>query len=95
MHLLREGNSIEDIAKIRGRQYSTVVSAVAGMVERGELEFQSGWVAEARQAMIEAACAQVGMDGLRALKDVLPPEISYEEIKLVVALVRRKKGRVA
>jgi ATP-dependent DNA helicase RecQ len=95
LRLLKEGNSFDDIAKIRGRQYSTVVNAVASLVERGELEFKRGWVAEDKQASIEVACAQFGVEGLRALKDVLPPEITLEEIRLVVARLRWEKSAAA
>ncbi len=95
LRLLNQGNSFEDIAKIRGRQHSTVVTAVASMVEQGELEFKPGWVPAARLAMIEAACAQCGVEGLRPLKDALPPEITYEEIKLVVARVKWEKSVAA
>jgi ATP-dependent DNA helicase RecQ len=90
MRLLVAGNSFEDIAKIRGRQLSTVVNAVANLVERGDLEFQPGWIDRNKQAVIEAACAKIGINGLKPLKDSLPPEITYDEIRLVVARVRRE-----
>ncbi len=90
MRLLAAGNSFEDIARIRGRQASTVVNAVANLVERGDLEFQPAWIDRNKQAVIEAACGKLGIDGLKPLKDALPPEITYDEIRLVVALVRRE-----
>jgi ATP-dependent DNA helicase RecQ len=90
MRLLTAGHSFEDIAKIRGRQMSTVVNAVANLVERGDLEFQPGWIDRNKQAVIEAACRKIGINGLRPLKDALPPEITYDEIRLVVARVRRE-----
>ena len=90
MRLLAAGHSFEDIAKIRGRQMSTVVNAVAALVERGDLEFQPAWIDRNKQAVIEAACARIGINGLKPLKDTLPPEISYDEIRLVVAKVRRE-----
>jgi len=90
MRLLVAGNSFEDIAKIRGRQLSTVVNAVANLVERGDLEFQAAWIDRNKQAVIEAACAKLGINGLKPLKDSLPPEITYDEIRLVVARVRRE-----
>ena len=91
MRLLVAGHSFEDIAKIRGRQLSTVVNAVANLVERGDLEFQAAWIDRNKQAVIEAACAKVGINGLKPLKDVLPPEITYDEIRLVLARVRREQ----
>jgi ATP-dependent DNA helicase RecQ len=90
LRLLGEGRTLEDIAQLRGRQLSTIVGAVANLLETGRVEFQSDWVSKEKQSVIEAACAQVGMERLKALKDVLPPEISYDEIKLVVGKVRRE-----
>ena len=89
LNLLAQGLSLNEIAAIRGRQLGSVVSLVSGLVEKGELEFQPAWVDKGRQAIIEAACARLGTERLRSLKDVLPPEISFEEIRLVVALFRR------
>jgi len=91
LRLLSAGNSFEDIAKIRGRQLSTVVNAVANLVERGDLEFDPAWVDRNKLAVIEAACAKLGVNGLKPLKDALPPEITYDEIRLVVARVRREQ----
>jgi ATP-dependent DNA helicase RecQ len=93
LRLLVEGKSFEDIANIRGRQVATVVNAVANLVEKGELEFQAAWVDRNRQAVIEAACASVGLARLRNLKDSLPPEITFEEIRLVVARLRREQNQ--
>jgi ATP-dependent DNA helicase RecQ len=92
LHLLNEGKSLEEIAQIRGRQMSTIVSAVAKLLEAGLVEFQEAWVSKEKQSVIEAACAKVGTDFLKPLKDVLPPEITYDEIKLVVAGLRREES---
>lgn len=89
--LLAESHSFEEIARIRGRRLSTVVQMVAELVEQGELEFRPAWVAAGKQAQIQAACARLGLERLKPLKDALPPEISYEEIRLVVAWLRRRK----
>jgi ATP-dependent DNA helicase RecQ len=88
VRLLQEGRSFEDIAKLRGRLLSTVVSTVAGLVESGELEFSPRWIDAEKQAQIEAACARLGLLALRPIKDALPAEITFEEIKLVVARLR-------
>ena len=90
LRLLTAGHSFEDIAKIRGRQLSTVVNAVANLVERGDLEFEPAWIDRNKQAVIEAACGKLGINGLKPLKDALPPEITYDEIRLVVARMRRE-----
>ena len=92
LQLLTEGKSFEEIAQIRGRQVATVVNAVAGLVEKGEVEFRPEWIDRNKLAVIEAACANLGLERLerlKPLKDVLPPEITYDEIRLVVARLRR------
>jgi hypothetical protein len=68
-----------------------VVNAVANLVERGDLEFQPAWLDRNKQAVIEAACARLGVDRLKPLKDALPPEVTYDEIRLVVAQLRREQ----
>jgi len=96
MRLLREGKSLEEIAQIRGRQLGTVLTAVTALVESGEVEFQPAWVDPNRLSVIEAACNRVGLDTLerlKTLKDVLPPEITYDEIRLVLARVRREQSQ--
>jgi len=96
LQLLAEGKSFEDIARIRGRQIGTVVNAVAGLVENGHLEFRSEWIDRNKLAVIEAACASLGLDRLerlKTLKDALPPEITYDEIRLVVARMRREGSK--
>jgi ATP-dependent DNA helicase RecQ len=88
IRLLAEGRSFEEIAKTRGRQLSSVVNLIVGLMERGEVEFQTSWVDADKQAQIEKACGLLGLERLRPLKDALPPEITYEEIKLVAARLR-------
>lgn len=96
LRLLQEGKTLPEIAQIRGRQLGTVVSAVTALVESGETEFRSDWIDRNKQAVIEAACGRIGIEkikGLRELKDVLPPEVTYDEIRLVLAHLRRGQGR--
>ena len=89
--LLAEGRSFEEIARIRGRQIRSVIELVASMVEARQLDFVESWVDSNRRAMIEAACRQIGSARLKPLKESLPPEITFEEIRLVVARFRREE----
>jgi len=89
MRLLAEGRSFEEIAQIRERRVNTVIDLVAELVERGRLEFDPKWVAEDRRVQIEAAITQLGTERMKPIKDVLPPEITYGEIRLVVSASRR------
>jgi ATP-dependent DNA helicase RecQ len=89
--LLTEGRTLEEIAQTRGRQFSSVVNLIVGLMERGELEFQSSWVDADKQAQIEKACTLLGFERIKPLKEVLPPEITYEEIRLVAAHLRLER----
>jgi ATP-dependent DNA helicase RecQ len=93
LRLLAEGKSLEEIAQIRNRQLGTVISAVADMVENGQVEFRPEWIDRNKLAVIESACAQVdvmNLERLKPLKESLPPEITYGEIRLVLARLRRE-----
>ncbi len=93
LQLIAQGKSLTEIAEIRGRQLGTVINAVAALVESGDLSFHEGWVDRNKQAVIEAACKRMGLstiERLKPLKDVLPPEVTYDEIRLVLAGLRRE-----
>jgi ATP-dependent DNA helicase RecQ len=92
--LISQGKTLEQIAEIRGRQMGTIINAVAALVESGSVEFNPDWIDRNKQAVIEAACHRVGLDKLeklKPLKDVLPPEVTYDEIRLVIAHLRARK----
>jgi ATP-dependent DNA helicase RecQ len=91
IQLLAQGRTLDEVAVIRGRQRSTIVSMVSDLVERGEVKFQPGWVDQQKQKNIEEACTRLGLGKLTPLKDALPPEITFEEIRLVVARLRQQQ----
>ena len=93
LRLLREGKKLEEIAALRGRQISTVINTVALLIESGLAQFQPEWVSPEKQSVIAAACAKLGTGRFKPLKDLLPPEITYDEIKLVVSQLRRAQGQ--
>jgi ATP-dependent DNA helicase RecQ len=90
VQFVKAGHSLEEIAKMRGRQLSTVVEQVCSLMESGQLEFQPGWVDAARREKIEAACKQHGVERLKPIKEALPEDITYDEIKLVASGMRRR-----
>ena len=93
MRLLAEGKSFEEIAQIRGRQFSTVINMVADLVEKGRLEYRMEWVGEANHRQIEEVVRRLGSQWLKPLREALPPEITYEQIRLVMAFVRRDEAK--
>ena len=92
IRLVEAGKNLDEIAAIRGRRRSTIVSMVSDLVERGLVDFKHEWVDQARQAEIEAAALNVGLEQFTPIKQALPPDFSYDEIRLVVANLRRRRG---
>jgi len=93
IRLLAEGRSFQEIAQMRDRQIATVVGLVADLVEKGKLKFAPEWVDKEKRDKIEEVCGRLGVQWLKPLKEALPPEISFEEIRLVVANLRREKEK--
>ncbi|HEX4643240.1 MAG TPA: RecQ family ATP-dependent DNA helicase [Candidatus Acidoferrales bacterium] len=92
IQLLDQGKTLDEIAALRGRRLSTIVSMVSDLVERGLVEFQAGWVEEPRRKQIETVAAELGLETFSPIKNVLPPDFTYDEIRLVVADLRRRSG---
>src|SRR5216684_366029 len=90
LRLLAEGRSFEEIAQIRGRKVSSVESLVADLIEAGDAEFRPEWLPAETYAQIASAIQQFGKQRLKPVKDALPEEISYGQIRLVAAQLRRK-----
>jgi ATP-dependent DNA helicase RecQ len=90
--LIQQGKTLDEIAVIRGRRFSTIVSMVSDLVERGLVEFQHGWVQQDRQREIETATADLGLEKITPVKEALPPDFTFDEIRLVVANLRWRRG---
>jgi ATP-dependent DNA helicase RecQ len=85
LRLLREGRTLEEIARIRDRQLSTVVGTVANLIETGRAKLELKWISPDAAPLIEAACLAKGTENVREIKDAVPAYVSYNDIRLVVA----------
>jgi len=88
LRLLTEGRTFEEIARIRARQISTIIATVANLIEARQLKLDPKWVSPDAQPLIEAACLKQGVERLKDIKDALPPYVSFNDIRLVVAHLR-------
>jgi ATP-dependent DNA helicase RecQ len=88
LELLQEGRTFEEIAQIRGRKVSSVLDLVVKLMDEGEVSFDPKWLSAERYEQIAAAVRQFGKERLKPVKEALPEEISYEEIRLVAADLR-------
>jgi len=95
LDLLRQGHSFEQIAQIRGRKVASVIALVADLLEKGETEFEETWMTQERHQQVREACTRVGLEWMKPIKEALPEEVSYDEIRLVLAEMRKeaKAGR--
>jgi len=93
LELLNQGRTFEEIAQLRGRKVSSVVALVADLIEKGETPFRPDWVHPIHQQNILEASARLGLDLLKPIKEAVPEQITYEEIRLVVAHARRRENR--
>jgi ATP-dependent DNA helicase RecQ len=87
---LTEGLTFEQIAERRQRKLATVVDTVADLVEKGRLAFREEWFVPGRIVAIRDAAERLGVQRARPIKEALPEEVTYGEIRLVLAEMRHK-----
>lgn len=88
LELFYQGLSIEKIAAERGLTESTVCGHIGVFVETGEVDIDRVIPREKRQA-IEAALAANTDNSMKSVKNALGEDVSYGEIKLVIAHRKR------
>lgn len=92
--LFLQGKSLESIAKNRGLAHSTVTSHICQMIEfdpKGVHANIDAVVSKQRQMLINDIIDAVGAEKLSPIKELLPTQISYDEIRFVVALKKAKE----
>jgi len=87
--LYEQGHSIEEIANERGLTTSTIVNHLAELIELGESIDVAPLIAEGHYQNIVDAIEQLGDGALRPLKDFLGDDYSFDEIRLVRAVMRK------
>ncbi len=88
IQLLEQGRTFAEIAQIRNRQLGTVVNLVADLVEKKQLVYCEDWVRAEYRDQIEAAAARLGVQWLKPIKEAMPAEVTFEEVRLIVAKLR-------
>jgi len=86
--LLAEGKTFEDISRIRQRTLAATIDLVSAMIEDGDIEFQESWIPSSRAPAIREVAEHYGLDRLKTIKEMLPAEVTYEDIRLVVAALK-------
>jgi ATP-dependent DNA helicase RecQ len=89
--LSQQGLNVGEIAEKRNLKPATIETHLAALIEEGREINLSSLVDDQDRALIEAAAARVGLEGLRPIKDQLPERITYAAIRFVVADIRRRQ----
>jgi ATP-dependent DNA helicase RecQ len=90
LRLLQAGRSLEEIAQARNRTTGTIADTVARLLESDQAELPPGFIAEEKYRAIADACERLGLDRVRPIKDSLPPEFTFEEIRIVMGDLKRR-----
>ncbi len=88
--MLREGLSIAEIARRRHMKPATITGHVATLLQAGEQIDVSQLLPPARVNLIKKAMQSTHDFSLRGLKEALPPFVSYQDIRLVLAMRRHR-----
>lgn len=86
LSLYQEGMTIEDIAASRSLSPMTIETHLAYYVGEGEIALRK-FVTEEKEAVIREAVDKLGALRLKLLKEHLPHDYTYTDIKMVVAAV--------
>jgi ATP-dependent DNA helicase RecQ len=89
--LYQQGLSVAEIAEKRNLKPSTIETHLTALIEEGREINLSGLVDDEDRALIEAAVAKVGLEGLRPIKDELPERVGYGAIRFVVTDLKRRR----
>ncbi|OGP88380.1 MAG: hypothetical protein A2156_06420 [Deltaproteobacteria bacterium RBG_16_48_10] len=91
--LWEKGMKVDEIARKRGLTPSTISEHLAQLIGEGRSIDLNRILSKERIALIEEAIAQAGSERLAPIKAGLPPDVSYDEIRLVAGqYVQKTKG---
>ena len=91
LQLYLEGMKPDLIAKTRSLTLGTVIGHLTRYVDSGEVSFDDLVPADHQQT-IQRVITKIGItEGSTAIKNLCPPEITYDEIRLVMQRMQNKK----
>ncbi|HEX7150198.1 MAG TPA: DNA helicase RecQ [Thermoanaerobaculia bacterium] len=93
LRLLQQGTSIDEVMERTGRARSTVFNDLSELIE--EHRYQPSlrlWMSEETETTIRHAIAQAGLERLRPIRELTGEDVSYEDIRIVVATMRAQGG---
>ena len=89
-NLYKQGKSIQEIATERKMVASTIEGHLSTFVSSGELNIDE-LVSEKKLLLIKEAAKVHGLESFKILKENLPDNITYNEIRMVIAQEKSKE----
>jgi len=91
LDLFNKNLSPQEIAQERELSVSTIINHICFLFEKGLIKKEAldKLVDKKKQKKIERAAKEIGADKLKPLKEVLGDEIEYNEIRLVLAKLKK------
>ena len=90
-NLYKEGKSIAEIATERSMVQGTIEGHLAFFVVKGDININV-LISEKKQSLIKEAIKTHGIENSKALKDHLPEDISYGDIRLMIAMEKNAEN---
>ncbi len=91
--LWEKGMKVDEIARKRGLTPSTITEHLLQLIDEGRSIGLNRILSKERIALVEKAIDQVGSERLAPIKALLPQDVSYDEIRLVVGQYVQKSER--
>lgn len=86
-NLYKEGKTIEEIARERNMAASTIEGHLTYFVGIGEIDINK-IIPTDKQILIKSAIETFGNEGTKTIKDNLPEQITYGEIRMMMASIK-------
>ena len=90
LELLRQGMSLDAIARTRKLTLTTIENHIITLIEQGQRLPVEQWLSDDDRAFILRVAKAARSDRLTPIKDALPERITYFQIKLALALEKRQ-----
>jgi ATP-dependent DNA helicase RecQ len=91
--LWEKGGTLEEIARKRGLTPSTITEHLVQLIDEGRSINLNRILSKERITLVEEAIVRAGSERLAPIKALLPQDVSYDEIRLVLGqYVQKEKG---
>lgn len=90
--LFAKGKTVDEVAAIIGRANTTVQGYLEQFIREQKLEDPTAWVTGETARRVESALEECGQRALKPIFEHLGEEVSYEEIRIVVACLQNRES---